>query len=485
MKKINIFGKQISAIILGLTLMAALASAGLLTYFGMITGTAEVSQSVTLDNKQCGGSFPECIVEGAWNGATTAGNTIIDAHNLSNNAEVPATVDFNTTCENSIGADSLSPSTDEYIDWATHCDGITTRYVEYFDDAGADLNSYEAPATADCDITVDTSGSIQTAISGANSGDTICVEAGTYDETILINKNVNLAGAGTDNTTIDASGVEVQAAINAYSQSSVSAVAITASDVTFQGFTVKNAGVGVSGVDARGIFVGGQSDLTGVKLLNNKVINSEASGIQVQYAEVEVKDNEVTNNQWDGFVSFNLEISTISDNIFSNNGPSEQEGWNDAGIEVGLVDGATVAISSNTIKNNGGSGQSNGVGIYLREGITANEDVTIEQNVINTNGDYGILSKANPSKIDIHYNNIVNNGEYGVKNNIANDLDATNNWWGTDGISVSENVNADWMTKTDMTLAAGETDYFGIVNEFDIALIPDSYTIRTKVIPVQ
>ncbi len=491
MKKINIFGKQISAIILGLTLIATLASAGLLTYFGMITGTADVSQSVLVDGKD----ISEMPITGAWDGDTTAGDTIIEKHDLSNNLEIPATIDFNTTCKNSIYTDSSSPSTNEYIDWEDGCDGITTRYVEYFDDAGADLSSYEAPATADCDVIVNSSGDTPSTITaGINEvteeGQTVCVEAGTYEETILINKNVNLAGAGADKTTIDASSVTVETAGHPC------AVGITASDVTFQGFTVKNAGVGVSGspdadgngnVDARGIMVKETSgnSLTGVKLLNNKVKNSEAGGIQVKYAEVEVKDNEVINNQWDGFVSFNLESSTISDNIFSNNGPSGQTGWNDAGIEIGLVSDATVAISSNTIKSNVGSDQSNGVGIYLRNNIDAGEAVTVENNDIRANGDYGILSKANPSNIAINYNNIVANGEYGVNNIVETGITATNNWWGTDGISVSENVNAGWMTKTDMTLTAGETDGFGIVNEFDIALVPDSYTITTKVIPAQ
>jgi len=333
---------------------------------------------------------------------------------------------------------------------------------------------------------------IQEAIGAAFSGDTINVAAGTYSETILIDKGVTLTGAGADNTIIDASGVAVQTAIGL-----PCAVGITASDVTFQSFTVQNAGVGVHGtpdadadgnVDARGIVVGGTSSapLANVKLLDNKVINSEAGGIQVEYAEVEVNGNEVTNNQWDGFVSYNLKSSTIWANTFSNNGPSGQANWNDAGIEVGLDTNATVTISGNTIENNLGSGDSKGVGIYLRDSISDTETVTVEQNVISGNSDYGIISKAtDPAKVSIHYNNIVGNGEYGVNNTVSAALDATLNWWGDvsgpqhgsyegpdahpygnpggQGDRVSDNVDyVPWLTRPFETVLASNIAYFGI-----------------------
>jgi hypothetical protein len=48
-KKVKIFGKQVPAVLLALVAMTALASAGLLSYYGMITGTATVSQGVVLE----------------------------------------------------------------------------------------------------------------------------------------------------------------------------------------------------------------------------------------------------------------------------------------------------------------------------------------------------------------------------------------------------------------------------------------------------
>jgi len=50
-KKVKIFGKQIPAVLIALVAIAGLASAGLLSYYGKVTGTASVSQSVLVDDK--------------------------------------------------------------------------------------------------------------------------------------------------------------------------------------------------------------------------------------------------------------------------------------------------------------------------------------------------------------------------------------------------------------------------------------------------
>jgi len=53
MRKIKIFGKRISAILLALLLTGGLASAGLLAYYGRITTTATVEQSIVLTGGSC------------------------------------------------------------------------------------------------------------------------------------------------------------------------------------------------------------------------------------------------------------------------------------------------------------------------------------------------------------------------------------------------------------------------------------------------
>jgi hypothetical protein len=50
--KMKVFGRTVPAVAIALVAMAALASAGLLSYYGMITGTATVSQSVRVNDCQ-------------------------------------------------------------------------------------------------------------------------------------------------------------------------------------------------------------------------------------------------------------------------------------------------------------------------------------------------------------------------------------------------------------------------------------------------
>jgi hypothetical protein len=100
-KKVKIFGKQIPIAAIALLAIAGLASAGLLSYYGIITGTATVKQSLVISNdgstwKECtGGDYSQCTV--TYPGITiTAGNEQ-DFNNtfyLKNNLPVGGTWDY-------------------------------------------------------------------------------------------------------------------------------------------------------------------------------------------------------------------------------------------------------------------------------------------------------------------------------------------------------------------------------------------------------
>lgn len=96
---------------------------------------------------------------------------------------------------------------------------------------------------------------IQAAIDVARSGDTIRVRAGTYEEQIIIDKNLTLKGAGADRTVIQAPTLLAPFAQNIL----LGVPAATIIEIT-DGATVKMSGVTVSGpipcaVDTRGIAV--------------------------------------------------------------------------------------------------------------------------------------------------------------------------------------------------------------------------------------
>jgi uncharacterized repeat protein (TIGR03803 family)/parallel beta-helix repeat protein len=73
---------------------------------------------------------------------------------------------------------------------------------------------------------------IQSAIDAATALDTLHVWSGTYNENVVINKELVLEGNGSASTIIDGG-------------SSITTVTITANGVSFSGFTVRNAAVGI------------------------------------------------------------------------------------------------------------------------------------------------------------------------------------------------------------------------------------------------
>lgn len=96
MKKVSIFGKSIPVLVLAL-ITIGLASAGLLTYYGMVVGTVNVEQSVKLDGKSCDTGCSDTDEVSGVAGSQLHG----DVHSLTNaNPDIDAIVslDLTTTC---------------------------------------------------------------------------------------------------------------------------------------------------------------------------------------------------------------------------------------------------------------------------------------------------------------------------------------------------------------------------------------------------
>jgi hypothetical protein len=133
-KKVKFFGRSIPAVAIALIAIAALASAGWLSYYGMLVGTAEVHQSVKLNGLECtGGNYENCKISYTVGSSAVAGSTYVDGpFNLKNDAQIPATVKFDTICS-------------AYWQGGTDCNGITTtitttitessNYEDYFADS--------------------------------------------------------------------------------------------------------------------------------------------------------------------------------------------------------------------------------------------------------------------------------------------------------------------------------------------------------------
>jgi len=216
---------------------------------------------------------------------------------------------------------------------------------------------------------------ISAAVTKAAAGDTIQVAAGTYKESVTINKSVSLIGAGSATTIIDATGLPNGVAVDG-SAGGLSGVVVT-------GFTVQNA-------NWQGILVENASLVT---VWNNQVLNNNKNlkisngvpscpglpaalqsgenqdcgeGINLTGADHSVVSNNVVQNNSGGILISDDTGAThdnvISGNLVSNNGTA-------CGITMASHSGKGVfhnVVSGNTSTNNGlklpGAGA--GVGLF-------------------------------------------------------------------------------------------------------------------------
>jgi len=129
----KVFGRTVPAIAIALIAMAALASAGLLSYYGMITGTATVHQSLVISSdgstwKECiGGDYDNCKI--TYDATEiTAGDTkyFNQSFYIKNNLPVGGTWNYvNFTWKYSIPENLLDGLTSLKVYWTTYRAGTT------------------------------------------------------------------------------------------------------------------------------------------------------------------------------------------------------------------------------------------------------------------------------------------------------------------------------------------------------------------------
>jgi parallel beta-helix repeat protein len=246
---------------------------------------------------------------------------------------------------------------------------------------------------------------IQQAINVASSGDTVYVRAGSYNEVVVINKQINLIGENTDTTIIDGGG-------------NGDVVKITADLVKVDKFTIKNSGStwGDAGIEINssdnckiedcdsnnnyhGILLDSSSNYN--SLSNNKV-SKNIKGIWLDRSS---SYNTISNNS----VSDNIEGIVID--ISCNNTVSNNIVFNNTGDGINLHEFSYYnTVSGNEISNNI-------IGIDLFWAVSNN---LITQNQIYNNL-YGIYI-YNFSSNNMIFCNI-------VKNNIANGITLEGSDW--------------------------------------------------------
>ena len=233
-------------------------------------------------------------------------------------------------------------------------------------------------------------------------GKSVIVASGTYNEQLIINKEITLQGASQENTFITGSSL------------TENLISLEADNITISGFTIDG-----DNSTSVGIYFDNRSF---ININNNLIKNNEDYGISYINSAPIIEDNNIENNKSSG-----IKVATNGAGIIRNNSIVS----NLHGIRT--YGDSSPEITRNNISNNN-------TGIYCRESATP----IISYNNISNNSGYGILIddiSVNLVNPDIGggdgqsdgQNKIVGNSSYGVRNETDRNVMAKNNWWGDEG----------------------------------------------------
>ncbi len=230
---------------------------------------------------------------------------------------------------------------------------------------------------------------IQEGVDNASMGDTVYVFNGTYYETVIVNKMIDLIGEDRNGTIIDGGNA-------------IDVINITSNGVYLSGFTIKNSGPLWYHACVK---LHSNNNI----IENNIITKSPMVGIRLAFSAQSVKgniirDNKIVNNNRDGIIIDEPgDNNLIYGNTFLNNTRS--------GIRMYLADNNT--ISNNIISHSN-------EGIHLS--VSSNNNLIIENNIMNnTNGIYILDNEGTPLNNHIYHNN------FGYNSNNAED--EGNNFW--------------------------------------------------------
>ncbi len=306
---------------------------------------------------------------------------------------------------------------------------------------------YGTPSTGPCTSAACTTAnaSINAGIADVASGGTVDVEAGTFDENVVANKNVILHGPFNGVPGTDGSRGTNEAII---SPSTGIALKVNANNVTFDGFTIQNV---TDTAIASGGNYGGISD--SVSIINNRVLHvSSGSGLYTNGPRnTPVTNWTVSNNLFDDIQSavgsgINLWAvtgGTIAGNTVTNSAFG--------GIQVN--GGNTVTISGNTITGTA----HNGINIAQSSGVTVTGNTVTDANTSATTDEAGMTLYGGTANVTFACNSVAGSGTNGFSTAAA----ITDPF---SGIKVFDNaitVNADVSHNLAQSIAIGSNWYGG------------------------
>jgi len=352
---------------------------------------------------------------------------------------------------------------------------------------------------------------------------TVTVAAGSYIESLTINKSLTLQGAGSSLVTV--TGNQTVAVNNVTLDGFTFSGTVIISDASsiISGGTISNNKITGSGY---GIRIGATSGLgiDHITIRDNEITENTNKAIlfynSSDYAThsisyITIDHNQITNNSGSGISTYGTGHNTITNNTVSgNSGNGISIKYDDGDIVTGnIVTGNTAMginmhqVTNSTVEDNTVSGQvSDGVvttfwggsvtagkgsAIYIHEN---SHDNTIRLNTL-INNKIGVLisresAGTDPSVNSISNNTITGNAVYGILNALVSPsapVDATPNWWGEvsgplqattnplgAGNSVSDNVDySPWCTNIGCSTfgSSDPIDHFNIVPSVGSAVV--------------
>lgn len=309
---------------------------------------------------------------------------------------------------------------------------------------------------------------IQGAINKATAGDTINVEAGTYNEQVAIagKDNLTLQGAGAGSTIIQSpASLAVQFTTSAGNKPVV--YVNNATGVNIQNLTVDGAGLGNSNYKFEGIAffnAGGSVQNTTITGVTETPLSGNQNGVAL-YAynsdavarSITASNNTVSTYQKSGLV-FNGQnlTATVTGNTVTGAGATTLIAQN--GIQLGY--GAAGTVDGNTVAGNFWTGTYGGsndpasdtnadgaAGVLLYEA----GNVTVTNNTL-TDNQFGVWSVGSTS-IDVHGNTVASIGHSG--NGYPTGVAVwTNDQWGSGEVGTTGSIVGNTFSGLDYGLQA-------------------------------
>ncbi|MDP2837339.1 MAG: NosD domain-containing protein, partial [Methanobacteriaceae archaeon] len=343
-----------------------------------------------------------------WIVLSLTGSTITVTHNNSSDSEITADLNHNNRGDDTSASGTIPDSLP--VNFTTTFGTINGTGTIRRGEAVVVLTSSPSDGATTITVTLNNQqvskefhksfSSIQVAVSDPLTvdGDVIFVTNGTYVENIVVNKNLTIISEG--NVTVQAlNSSNPVFTVNNCSDSMIYGFKITgatnSSAIYLNGVincylldnTIIGNGLNSTGEFGYGIFMNSTINCT----VTGNILQNNLGGIDLEYSNNTIlSGNNITNNFLRGIYLHQTSNTTISESSLANN---------DCGVLSEYSN--NLKITGNDVKNN----------IY--QGI------------------YLCYSSG-----DLHFNRIVGNGEYGLLS-VNSNVNATNNWWGTNNPTVS------------------------------------------------